>query len=233
MVFYSAKINDIHMKEKYGMVLSEMHYASPPIPKKVLISIPGADGAIDLSSIHGDITYENRTVSMTFATIKDRSKWPSLYSEILNNFDGQEVKIIFDDDPEFYYKGRAEISAYERFQRLGTIKFTVNADPYKYELSDGTNDWIWNTFSLEDGIIREYRNIVVDGTASIIIIGRRKRVIPTITCSAPMALAYGSLVIHLNAGTTKLYELQLGEGEHTLEFSGQGTVSISYRGGSL
>lgn len=96
-----------------------------------------------------------------------------------------------------------------------------------------TGDWLWDPFSLMDGIVREYKDIKVLGKREIIIAGRKKRVIPTITCSSPMTLTYGKLTLNLPAGKTKVYELQLGEGEHALEFSGNGTVSVSYRGGSL
>lgn len=233
MIFYSVNINGIHMKERYGMVLEEMHYAPPPSPKKALISVPGRDGDIDLSDIHGDITYSNRSITMSFGVLKSRKEWPSLYSEILNHFNGQAVEAIFDDDPNYFYKGRAEVTSYERFQRLGTLKIIMDADPYKYELNDGTSDWIWDVFSLEDGIIREYKDVVVNGSAAITIIGRRKRVIPIIECSSPMVLTYENRTMNLDAGTTKVYELQLGEGEHVLEFSGNGTVTVSYRGGSL
>lgn len=233
MLFYSAKINDTHMKDRYGMVLSEMHYASPPQPKIQTVSIPGTNGALDLTEVHGEISYENRKVTMMFGALEEKEKWPSLYSKILNDFNGKWVRVIFDDDPNYYYIGRAVINSYERFQQLGKLQIVVDADPYKYDIDDGSGEWLWDSFSFVDGIIREYSNVSISGTGKIIIAGRKKKEIPIITCSKPMVVTCDGITVNLPEGITKVYDLQLGEGMHELIFSGNGIVSISYRGGIL
>ena len=63
--------------------------------------------------------------------------------------------------------------------------------------------------------------------------GRRKKAVPVFECSSEMVLTYGGVDYTLPAGKSKILDLQLGEGEHFLAFTGTGTVSVDYRGGRL
>lgn len=219
--------------DDWGLKLLDFKIEFPQVKKKE-VNIPGCNGILDLSSLlTGDVQYENRTVQYTFDTSGGIETWASMMSNIANCLHGRTQKIVHDFDRSFYYEGRVSIDTTKSSQYISQLVINGDVDPYKYDINDGTEDWIWDEFSLSDGIIREYQDIAVNGTGKITVIGRRKRVIPLITCSAPMTLAYGSLTVSLPAGTTKVYELQLGEGEHELVFRGNGTVTISYRGGSL
>ena len=88
-------------------------------------------------------------------------------------------------------------------------------------------------FSFRTGIIRNYSKRQINGSGTITIIGRRKQVNPTIITDTEMTVACEGQVISLQPGATVLYELQLGEGRHDLTFTGTGTVTVLYRGGSL
>ncbi|MDO4285228.1 MAG: hypothetical protein Q4C60_07800 [Eubacteriales bacterium] len=234
MTFYSAQINGIHMLRTYRMALAQMHCVQPPEPKSNTVDLPGADGSLDLSEVPvGYPVYQNREITMQFGTGRAKDEWPKFYSEIQKQFHGKIVKVIFDDDENYYYTGRAAVSDYERSRTLGTLTITVDAEPYKYEHDDGTGDWLWDPFSFVDGIIREYSDIVISGTGNITVIGGDKHSIPEIIASTPMTLTCEGKSFDLAAGHTKLYELPLGEGEHILKFTGSGTVSVRYRGGIL
>lgn len=234
MIFYSAKINGIHMLQEYGMALAEMHCVQPPEPKSNIVDIPGADGGIDLSEIAaGHVVYKSRIVTMKFGAGRKKQEWHHLYSEIQKQFNGKMVKVVFDDDRGYYYSGRAAVSDYSRVQSLGTLTITVNADPYKYEINDGSGPWLWDPFSFVDGIIRDYSNISITGSGSITVVGRQKHAIPEVVCSEKMKLSCEGKIFDLAAGHTKLYELPLAEGRHEMQFTGTGTVSVIYRGGIL
>lgn len=217
---------------EWGLMLERM-YISFPVPVENKIAIPGRDGKLDLSEVNSPLSYDEREVKFVFSTVSNYEEWHRKSSEIANLIHGKTVRIVPDTDPGYFYIGRVGLESDKDNEVLDDITISGMVDPYKYDINDGTEDWIWDEFSLSDGIIREYQDIVISGTGKITVIGRRKRAIPLITCSAPMTLAYGSLTVSLPAGTTKVYELQLGEGEHELVFRGNGTVTISYRGGSL
>lgn len=216
----------------WGLMLEKIILSFPnPIENK--ITVPGMDGKLDLSEVNAPLNYDEREIKLIFSLMGNYEDWHELSSRIANLIHGKVVKIILGTDAGYYYLGRVRLESAKENDAYDDIIISGNVDPYKYDLNDGTEPWIWDIFSFRDGIIREYSNIVVNGTQSITIVGRKKRVIPTVTCSAPLILAYGSMTINLPAGTTKVYELQLGEGEHILRFAGNGTVTISYRGGSL
>ena len=110
---------------------------------------------------------------------------------------------------------------------------TLEADPYKYERFSSLEPWVWDVFPFDGGIIRNYKDLDVNGTMTLLIPGRRKKVVPVFDCSTAMTLEYGGQTYYLPSGKSKILELQLGVGEHLLTFRGTGKVSVDYRGASL
>lgn len=234
MIHQSVSINGIDMLSTYKMALANRHCVQPPVPKTIYQDVPGADGSLDLSTaIAGRIIYERRVITLNFGCGYPMDKWPEVFSEILRNFHGREGKLIFDDDPMYYYAGRMTVSEYSRARTLGTFTISVNADPYKYELTASDEDWLWDSFSFEKGVIRDYKELEVSGSLSLNVPGTQRWVIPEITASAAMTVSYGGKDYKLKQGTNKIYDIVIKEGENMLMFTGTGTVTISYRGGIL
>lgn len=234
MMFLSVSINGIDMLKKYRMALKDRHCVQPPVPKTYYLDIPGADGSIDLSTVNsGRVVYQRRTVTMNFGCGYSIDKWPEVFSEILQLFHGQIGKVIFDDDPGYYYQGRMTVSDYSRVQTLGTFTITMEADPYKYELVSGEEDWLWDIFDFENGVIREYGNIQVNEMYDLLIYGTQKWIVPEIVASADMKVTFQGKIYELKKGENKCYEIVIKSGENHLIFTGTGTVSVKYRGAIL
>lgn len=234
MIHQSVSINGIDMLSTYRMALANRHCVQPPVPKTIYRDIPGADGSLDLSTAAaGRIIYERRTITLNFGCGYPLDRWPEIFSEILCNFHGREGKLIFDDDPMYYYAGRMTVAEYSRVRTLGTFTISVNADPYKYELTASDEDWLWDTFSFEKGVIRDYKELEVDGSLSVTVPGTQRWVIPEMTVSTAMTVSYEGKDYELKKGTNKIYGIVIKEGENMLMFTGTGTVTISYRGGVL
>ena len=234
MIFLSVSINDIDMLDVYKMALKDRHCVQPPVPKTFYRDVPGADGSLDLSTATaGRVVYERRLITLNFGCGYPVNDWPAIFSEILRKFHGKIGKLIFDDDPQYYYIGRMTVSDYNRACMLGTFTVTVEADPYKYELTAGDEDWLWDPLDLEEGVIMEYGNIEVSGEYAMIIDGTEKWIIPEITVSADMTVAFEGKQYSLKAGTNKVYDIVIKEGENMLTFHGTGTVSVKYRGAIL
>ena len=234
MIYASVSINDIDMLKTYKMALKDRHCVQPPVPKTFYQDIPGADGSMDLSeAIAGRVIYERRIITLNFGCGYSIDEWPAVFSEILRIFHGKTGKLIFDDDPQYYYTGRMVVGDYNRVRTLGTFTITVEADPYKYELMAGDEDWLWDTFSLEHGVIREYKEIQVSGSYTLHIPGIERWVIPEIIVSRDMTVDFEEKTYALKAGTNKIYGIVIKDGEQKLTFRGTGTVTVSYRGGVL
>lgn len=233
MIFLSATINNIHMKTEYDMVLENVHCVQPPTVKTNTIAIPGRDGDLDLTEYFGRIFYEKRPTTMIFGCGKDAARWPQIYSDILNKIHGKIGKIIFDDDPGYYWIGRISIDNYERMQKLGKLTISASVEPYKYEVSDSSGDWLWDSLDFEFGVIREYDNIKVDGTLDFAVVGTPMPVILEVESTANMKVYFKGKSYDIKKGMNKIYDIEIMEGEHILNFIGQGTITIHYRGGSL
>lgn len=125
---------DKHSYRDWGLIMKTRPVISPPVPKIKLIPVPGSDMIIDLTErLTGQVQYEPRTIQFEFITAADRSRWPSLYSAILTYLHGQSIRIIFDDDPNFYYTGRVTVGNMEADKKTATIQMTATVEPYKRE----------------------------------------------------------------------------------------------------
>lgn len=230
---YGVKIGDKHSYYDLGLILSSKSINTPNVQTSKVI-VPMRDGAIDLTESISDIPkYENREIQMVFSVNSPMKTWPSKFSEIQNYLHGKRMRIIFDDDLAFYYIGRLSVNSWSSEKRIGKLVIDCDADPYKYDIITSKDDWEWDSFDFEESFINGTGEIIVNGTASTILICRTKRTFPTFTASNEMTVKYKEKTYKLKEGSQKIYDIFLSEGENELTFSGNGTVYIEYTGGSL
>ena len=228
-----VKIGDRHTYKDWNLILISTDIGFPD-PKTETIDIPGADGELDFSEVlTGDISYNNRTISIQLEMVDKFENWRNKISEISNYLHGKKLNIIFDEDPSFYYFGRLSVNDFKSNKSTGTITIEANVEPYKYDLFSSLEDWLWDPFNFDNGIINEKNNLQVDGELEVKIVGRRKKVIPKITCDNELQLLFNGQTYNLPEGTSYSPEIEICEGENILKFIGNGTVTIEYRGGSL
>ena len=221
---------DKHSFDDFGIYLTSKTI-NPPEPQTNTIYVPLRDGSIDLTeSLTNDVKYNDRKINMTFSVIHPMEQWSDKVSEIENYLHGKRMKVVFDDDQNFYYMGRLKVNEWSSQKSIGKLVIECNADPYKYDVQ---GDWLWDPFDFENDCISESENIIVSGSTSVVIVGKRKKTYPTITASAAMSVSYNGTTYNLTEGINKLYEMILDEGENTLTFNGSGSVLIEYTGGSL
>lgn len=125
---------DKHTYRDWGLITKDRPDISPPSPKLKLIEVPGSDKIIDLTeSLTGKVHYEMRTISFSFTVMAERDRWPALYSEILNYLHGKSIRIIMDDDPNYFYTGRVMVGNLEPDRKVATLRMEAMVDPYKRE----------------------------------------------------------------------------------------------------
>lgn len=158
-----AKFNDKHTYKDYGFVIGNSDIVGIPKPKLFLIEIPGSSEIIDLSeALTGRVEYESRTLKFKLGGLNKIDEWASVVSNFLEDVHGKKVKVILDDDIEYYYIGRCTVTNYERSLLIGELDVEVLCEPYKWEITSSDEDWLWDSFNFNSGIIREYKNIRVD-----------------------------------------------------------------------
>lgn len=226
------------------LIPSSRPVINPPETKTKVVDIPGADWHLDLSTVlTGDIAYGSRTGSIDFIVdngfLSDykANGWYALYSEILNYLHGQALGCILEDEPDFYYKGRFSVNSWKSEKTNSKITIDYDLAPYKYERYSSLEDWEWDSFNFETGIIREYSKLKVDGKLTLNIIGRRMVVVPTfkvaLSAGKSMKVRFNGVDYNLVNGDNRFVNIQTVEGDNVLEFIGNGEVSVNYRGGSL
>lgn len=125
---------DKHTYRDWGLLLKSRPEISPPSPKLKLVKVPGSNKVIDLTeALTGEVKYDTRQITAEFFIVDDRDRWPFLYSEILNYLHGKSIRIIMDDDPNFYYTGRVTVGEMEPDKKTASLTITAEVEPYKRE----------------------------------------------------------------------------------------------------
>jgi hypothetical protein len=232
-MIYDVEIGGESMLTEHDLTLKEFN-VEPPEPVLKQRKIPGSSNIIDTTeTLSGDIEYKTREMQMVFMSFCGTELFLSKYSKLMNFLHGQSLPIIPSWDAGFYYTGRLTVAGYKSQYYGGDISIIGIVEPFKLERFASDEDWEWDSFSFTDGIIRDYKDLIVSGTRELTITGRRKKVCPVFTCSAAMTVTYLGIVYDLIAGDTIVPEIYLGIGDHVLTFTGTGIVSVDYRGGML
>lgn len=235
---YGVTFGTKHSYNDWKLITKSRPVIGSPSPKTNYIDVPEADGKLDFTeALTGEVKYDNREISFEFTVIEARNRWVSIYSEIMNFLHGKKMKLFFDEDPNHYYVGRFEIDEWASDKRTSTLVIKGDVDPYKYDLFSSVEDWIWDTFNFENDVVREYSDLVVDERLEFTVVGSRKSVVPVFTVSIEegegMTVKYQGTTYNLQNGVNRVVNIVIKEGESQLIFTGFGTVSIEFRGGSL
>lgn len=230
---FDVKIGDYSMYKDFGLRALSIDPGTAEVDEKFK-EIPGRNGDLDLTdALTGFPVYKNTTMKLTF-DFKDGNYdlWLMRASELRNTLHGKRMRVVLGKDV-FFYEGRVSVNTEKLNRRYSSVEITVNRDPYKLELYSSLENWLWDSFNFETGIVRNYKDLQVKGNLEVIIPGRTMRVIPVFDCSEEMTVSYNGIIYNLPKGKSKSPDLLLVEGDNTLIFTGNGTVSVDYRGGSL
>lgn len=226
-------ICDKHSFKDFGLIMTNK-VISGPTPKTKKVAVPARNGSVDMTEVlTNDVRYNDRTINISFFAGDKLDALPDIISQIQIAWAGEKTKIAFDDDMAFYWLGRIESIEPVTNGRIITINITATVDPYKYSIQSTADDWLWDPFDFDIGIIQELYDLKVNGTLSVDIIGVYKYDNPIIISDSNMAVTHNGVTANIHPGSQVLYDIVLSEGTNTLTFTGNGTVSINYVGGSL
>lgn len=226
-------------------------------PDKVVnkVDIPGMYGSLDLSeALTGYPIYQNRTGSLEFIVMNNQldispnigrnfefKRWHLLYSEIMDYLHGKSMEMILEDDKNYVYVGTYEVNEWKSEETNSIITIDYDVYPFKKERYSSLEPWHWNPFDFETGIIRNYGDLVVSGSKTLKIPLTREHITPTFICSkigsSGLKVTYNKVQYPLYDGKNIIPEITIGcdykNVELNLIFTGNGKVSVDYRGGVL
>lgn len=201
--------------------------------KEEIVDIPGSSSFLDFSrSLTGDVNYNRRTINIVLNKRRGRI-FLQEYSKLQNALHGQRMKIIHSKDAGFYWIGTVKVGSFDPHAIVSEISVKCEVEAYKYDIQASNEDWLWDPFSFEDGIINETKDLLVDGELEVVIYGRRKNIVPTIICNKAIDVIFNGTIYNLSAGENYSPYIEISEGKNVFKFVGNATVSIEYRGGSL
>lgn len=229
-----------HTLDDWGLAIGNNNCIGAPEQETYYVDIPGASAFMDLSeALTGAPVYKSRAISIDLGGIRNRMDWDNIVSDLRNKIHGRRCKIIFDNDIDHYWTGRLYVEEFDRIRQLGMLKLNMpSAEPYKYDLQSSAEDWLWDPFNFDYGVIRTIDRQTVEGELSICIPEGTMPSVPVFmvsdVASPEFTVSDGQNTFRLINGKNRFPRLKVcGEAEVTLIFRGKGTVLIDYRGGSL
>lgn len=218
MKYKGITFGDIHTFDDLGLVLSVCPDMPPAQAKTNYIEIPGADGDLDLTEVHGEVKYSARENQYTFTMMPDSTMtWEEKMSEVSGLLNGKRCKVTLDKDEDYYWDARVTVNEYASDRVLHQIVIGVKVQPYK----------------LKQYVTKRTFNLT--GTATTVTLTNgRKSVCPVIECTNDnTVITFGDLTVNLSAGKHEILDIQLKQGLNRVTVSGSGTVTFTYQEGEL
>lgn len=236
--------------DDWHLIPSPRPHVAPPQQNRKTVDIPGLNGPIDLSTVlTGYATYKNRTGKWDFYVENDYWPWEAAYSAIMTFIHGKVMKCILEDDPYYFYYGTLAVDNWLSEKTHSRITITYDLYPYKKDIYTSLDDWLWDPFNFETGVVHDSaRNISVEtGPEIFTIYGTEEPVIPEIVVSSvtgslsvkkrwldgPNPSEYSSTHVITEVGSYRFSDFKIRKGGNEFTFTGNGVVSIDYRGGIL
>lgn len=204
-----VKFGDFHSWNDFSLILSEKKIGSPS-PKTETIDVPGGDGVLDLTEFFGEVRYNNRPLEFVFSTKVPQSEFLALFSRVQNALHGQKMRIVLDDDPEWFYVGRITVSEWKANKAIGKLTIDCDCEPYKTKIN-------------ETVVVAE-----VTEETTVNLPNSKKRVVPTIDITGTVNLTYGVNFYALSEGRYDLPAVILENGNNSILLSGSGTATFRY-----
>lgn len=223
---------------------------NPPKQKTSYIDIPGMNGRLDASEIlTGYPVFENRTGSLSFYVLNGYEAWYDIYNNALAFLHGRDIKMILEEEPLYFYIGKFAVNKWESKKDNSEITIDYDVEPYKWAIETTTDDWLWDIFDFELGIIgqdvfdhitissEEYTEFEIDpyylGAAPICPVITVHEVTDTLTTKIYNAKMDTTFEHELVTGDNQFPDLVLHRTDAKLYFKGTGEISITFRKGML
>ena len=243
--YHSINIDGRNTWDYWHLIPTARPIVSPPEIKSNLVEVPGRYGFIDLSTIlTGRTMYGSRQGSWTFIAhpdYHDSEPWNTKYSDIMQYLHGKTHHVILDDDPFYYYEGFLKVNSWQPGENWSQVAIDYTFQPFKKEIITSTEDWLWDPFSFVDGIIRSYKDIVVNGNYTLDVDVGEEMIIPEFIVSeletgneiTVSSNSSGNSHTLTSEGTFSFSDIYLQGLGNTIVFDGNGVISVRFRAGWL
>lgn len=202
---------DKHSYYDWGVILENTEI-SPPVPKRYTVSVAGRNGLLDLTpELTPVVRFESRQLTFSFRV--KAGDWSTLMSQIYGDIHGRTLDVISDLDPDWHWHGCVTVDSFASEERTGALVITVEADPFKLSNTSTT--------------------YTQSGSGTVTCVCDRMEVCPTFTVTAETTIDFGDITATVSAGTHKIENIELTEGNNTITLTSTGSTTITYTNGRL
>lgn len=206
-----------------GLLTLTAYKLSAPKTKDNRISVPGMDGTLNASTslTGGEPIYYDRTLTASFETSEgSRLERKARLDAMVNLLDGRTMDIVLPDDAEHIVRGDVHVEI--AYNDNAHAKVNVSATVFPWRLRKEPT-----TVTL--ALTSEYQTLTLSN--------ERRRVVPTIKVTEDTTLLWGDDTYAISAGTHRLLNIQLAQGENQLQAkltsAAAGTITVTYQEASL
>ena len=233
-MYHSIDFFDSHASrntyDDWKLIPTKRPVVSPPDVKTTFVDIPGSNGQLDLSEVVSKRpVYNQRKGDISFKVLNDYPEykgWVDVYQKILNYLHGKKMKMILEDDPNYYYEGRFSVKSWSSDKDNSSININYNVDPFKYSVVPYENTYSFTssrtvTYTEEEtGNATIIPKFIVNATSNKI----------SIKCTNSI----GNVVTkEFTSGTYIDKDYQFTGGNTTIKFDGNGSVTVIFTEGRL
>ena len=209
----------INGKTEANYLANFIHFAvSAPEPQLERVVVPLRDSFVNLTPmLSSERHYNSRTITIGLELRSFRADWPLYWSQIMEDCHGKEVTIAWSGDPDYYYKGIAQVGALEDHGSTAGVTITVEAQPFKRTVAK-----------------EERTTLTIAGTTVYTASCTFMRGYPSFDCSTSgMTVELNGETWTLPSGSSEAYGMFFTKGQNVLTFGGSGTIVLDWEGGSL
>lgn len=199
----------------HGWTLTAFKLTDPEV-KENYVEKTGGDGSWDLTTaMTGGIPrYKIRTLTVNLECSKgNRSEREDLINEMVNELDGLEWPIVLPDRPDHYLQTRVRVAVDYSDLAHAAVTITAKCEPWFYNSRESIVE-LTATEATQTVYLRN---------------GGRRAVVPVLTVNGQVNLAFELYTTQIETGVYEWSPLLLTTGLHALEYSGNGTLQITYR----
>lgn len=182
------------------------------------VDVPGRrKGPLDLStaSTDGDPVYGSRTFTAIYESSEDsRLEREDRISKMVNSLDGWTQNITLPDDDAHYIVGRVHVKRLYNDQAHASVQVTAICEPWKYNKEE----------------TRVVLNATTETQTATLHNPGRLSVVPLLTIEeGDVLLSSGGSSWALSPGVYTLPDLLISQSGKTVNYSGTGTMTFTYR----
>ena len=210
----TVKIGDYDTAQ-HGWTLNKCTLQDPAL-KENYVEKSGGDGSWNLTTATtgGIPRYKVRTLEIRLECSEgDRDHRENLINELVNTYDGLEWPIVIPDRPEHYLTGQVHVGVEFSDLAHAAVTITATCEPWLYRAKESI---------VELTAAESVRRAVIHNSG-------RRAVVPVLSVSGNIRIGFGVYTTQLTDGMYEWSPLLLTQGLNELEYTGSGTLTLTYR----